>query len=524
MRPPVRIEADVLRFREAWRAALARPVNIHVRVQPGGRLVPSLSRDVRRELRSLARRVGHGVSVTMGEARPDEALVDISLSDDGFRVDYGGIARTQTDLPRQLDAPNVAAQLAASALMLSGVCASRVGQDALAAELIEVALPVASLRLTPGYVAESVHALARAGRSDAILHHVRDLGRLVRAHPDVLAPLGAAVLAGRSATPSLSRESLDALMDAYVDAHEAQGDDGVAGAALYTLANHLRVGLQVPERNRHALAAFNRAQKLEPGYLGRAYFASEVAATLFDLKRPRRSAEWYARAVVLGDDDSFTFARWGDALLDAGEAEAAISCIRPHVDGIPELARVPYWWVRLRLAEHLTQTVGPSFTRNPSEAAALPQVDGAATPAVRLASSQARLNLDPLNAAAWFNVALALQHLGQPGSAQAFAYAASIQYGDSEAWANALCGFATTKPNEDTVLWIAATGYAGLQSGPEFLDAVEEFVEAQEDPDTVSHLLDLLDVLESTQHRPPPQPMTLRVGGESFTDAPSDAV
>lgn len=519
---PARIEADVLRFRAAKRATLVRPVGIHIDVLIGERLTSPLSREVRRELRRLERLVGRGVSVTMGKVRPPETLVDVSISDEGFWLDYGGIAGAQTDLPRQLDTPDAAKGLAATALALSGICASRIGQDVLAAELLEVSLPAASLRFTPGFVAESVLALARTGRSDAILLYIHDLSQLPGDLPEVLVSLGAAVLAARSVSPALPRESLDALMDAYVDICEEQGDDGVAGAAYYTLANHLRAGLQVPDRNRRALSAFNRAQKLEPDYLQRSYFVSEVAAALFDLNRPLRSAAWYARGVDLGDDHPFTLARWGDALLNAGEVQAAADGIRPYVDAFDDLSEAPYWWIRLRLAEHLAQTVGPAFRRDPSAAVALPQVSEMATPEARLASSQARLALDPLNAAAWFNVGLARHQLRQPGSARAFAFAASIKYGDSEAWANAFCGFATTKPDDDTQLWIAATGYAGLQSGPEFVDKVEEFVEAQDDPDSFSYLLDLLDVVDSTQHRPSHHPMTLRVNGEPLSDPLAD--
>ena len=517
---PDRLAVDVMRFRDAREAGRARPLTAHVAVRPGGPLTPQAGRRLRRALKTSARGLNGLVELSTGSDMPPSALVRVDVDEDGVAVDFGGLTRTRTDLPSEVETLEAASRLAATVLALIGTTASWAGHDRLAGEILVHALPTASIRDTPSFASEAARALALGGHARSLDDYVGYLVDTARLHPDAVHTVTVVVLALRGMPGHAVRlDALDRYMEALTDAVLSYNDPGSCAAALYTLANHYRAGPVEADRSRRALALFNGARKLDPSYCSRAYFASEVAATLFDLKRPFASASWYRLTVELGDEDPFTAARWADALIDAGRFAEAAEQIAPYATAADALSERPYWWVRHQFAQHAAETFGSSVRRDPSGSRSIPKPDGDADPSARLAVSEARLALDPLNPSAWFNAALSLHLLGRGlEAARAFAFAACCQYGDGEAWANAFVGYLTSG-GPAAIDWTAAVGCAGLRSaGDQFEDTVADFVEAQDNPDAYAFVLDLVDALKGTLPVENQGDLTIRVDGVDILD------
>lgn len=517
---PDQLVTDVIRFRDAKEAGRARPLAAHVAVLPSGRLTLQAGRMLRRALKTNARGLEGLVNLITGPGRPPSVLVRVDVDEHGVAVDFGGVTKTRTDLPSELETAEAAARLASTVLALVGTTASWAGHDVLAGDLLAHALPKASIRDTPSFASEAARALALGGRPRALDDYVGYLVDTARLHPEAVHTATVVVLALRGLPHHAVRlDALDRYMEGLTDAVLSHEDPGSSAAALYTLANHYRAGPVEADRSRQALALFNGARKLDPTYSSRAYFASEVAATLFDLKRPLASAAWYRLTVELGDDEPFTAARWADALIDVGRFAEAAEQVASYATAGDALSERPYWWVRHQFARHAAETFGSSVRRDPSGSHGIPETDGDADLSARLAVSEARLALDPLNPSAWFNAALSLHILGRGlEAARAFAFAACCQYGDGEAWANAFVGYLTSG-GPAAIDWTVAVGCAGLRSaGDQFEDTVADFVEAQDDPDTYAFVLDLVDVLKGTLPLEKQGDLTIRVDGVDILD------
>ena len=398
-------------------------------------------------------------------------------------------------------------------MVMAGLTASWAGHDALSAAILSCALPDAPSQAASQTAVQATTALLRAHRVDVVVQYIERLFDFSRSEGEVLMAATLSLAALRRS--DIDREILDPLMEMCLGTFLEVGKPYEIASAAYSHANHLRSGEQIPERNREALRLFNVARKLDPAYMERAYFASEVGAVLFDLHRPIFSARWYERAVELGCDDAFTRACWGDALLNAGEFEKAAECMKEHADTPAALSARPYWWIRRRFALGLAKLLGPRRRRDPTGAVSLVSPDLTdATPEVRIEAAEKQLELDPLSAMAWFNSALALAQLDDRREAGIrFAYAASIQYGDTEAWGNAFVMLATSAEDTSGMIWASAVGYAGLRCGGEsFEEWVESFAAAQDDPDLFDAVFSVLEGLKATS-LPESHPMTLRFHG-----------
>jgi tetratricopeptide (TPR) repeat protein len=98
-----------------------------------------------------------------------------------------------------------------------------------------------------------------------------------------------------------------------IKAHEGSS---TVGAIYYSLGNSLsHIG-----RKAAAIGAFNRARKVDPGYLERPYFLAEVGGALYLSGRFRPSARAYAAALRIAPS-SRILSNLGDALFFSGQLD-----------------------------------------------------------------------------------------------------------------------------------------------------------------------------------------------------------
>lgn len=148
------------------------------------------------------------------------------------------------------------------------------------------------------------------------------------------------------------------------EARNAPADDAGAAASIHYTAGNWFFG-----RARDyaaAVVAFQRAAELDPAYLARGYYLSELAGALFETGRFDESVELYSRALARSREAN-TQARLADALMHAGRyTEAALAFEQYEANPI---AWEPVWHLKAAALRYVRHKLKVSQERrSPDEA------------------------------------------------------------------------------------------------------------------------------------------------------------
>jgi tetratricopeptide (TPR) repeat protein len=211
-------------------------------------------------------------------------------------------------------------------------------------------------------------------------------------------------------------------------------DPTEAAPVAVSLGNVLRCRAEYDK----AVAAYDKALRLDPAYSDRAHLHSDRAGALFLAGRHAAAAKGYERALELGAPH-FIAALHADARLFAGHyAEAELSLVAFLVSEEPDAQTSEYILKRV-LCTQLAARGLDRQVRRTAEAVRL--AAGAAKSSTTTAARdlcESAIRADGLCGLAWCNLAIALRELGDPGPATAFLCAALMMEGDPEMWAEAL--------------------------------------------------------------------------------------
>lgn len=198
-------------------------------------------------------------------------------------------------------------------------------------------------------------------------------------------------------------------------------------SAHYSLGNFFRA----TQRLRKAYHHFRLAAKIDPDYLKRSYFLSELAGVCFDKGRYKLAENLYQAANATGaEDDQTPFI--ADASFFRGNYLAAAILWKEHIEKTPG-ANLE-WRLKHLMARKLVELGFEAQSRD-SLAALEIQKEVGPSDAERLDATLKALKVDMLCSLAWFN-----RGVGSPGYSDQFLFflfAALTNTADLEAWRNA---------------------------------------------------------------------------------------
>jgi tetratricopeptide (TPR) repeat protein len=151
-----------------------------------------------------------------------------------------------------------------------------------------------------------------------------------------------------------------------------------------------------------AVAAYERAAKLDATYAERPYYQQEFAGALFENGHYERAAVWYMRALRAAPDQGL-LGRLGDCLLHAGRYRHALEILDRYATD--PLANEPIWLLKRHAAAHIVDRHGDQQERQPDQAESLAQEAlslGEDPRALQLAEQA--LTLDALSGSAWWTI------------------------------------------------------------------------------------------------------------------------
>lgn len=227
-----------------------------------------------------------------------------------------------------------------------------------------------------------------------------------------------------------------ATIEARIKRRIAAADRTGAASEAVSLANAQR---NLGEHGR-ALAALERALRLDPGYADRAHFYGERAATRALSGRYGEAAADYGRALELGASH-FTRALAADATLFAGRYAEAAQALHEYVELEEDPVRAAEYVLKLVLTDELRLRGIERQARRTAQAEKLAdRAARAASPATSRELAEEALRLDALCSLAWFNLAIALREGGADDEKVAHAWlcAAVTMEWDPTVWADAL--------------------------------------------------------------------------------------
>jgi tetratricopeptide (TPR) repeat protein len=247
-------------------------------------------------------------------------------------------------------------------------------------------------------------------------------------------------LTSRQHSASLSKEEIEEYrqtMQRRIARREDAGESIEASRELVSLANHHRSQDEaIP-----AIELYERAAMLDPEYQDRAYYWHELAGVLFFADRFEESADAYGKAIELGEGGLAPLLK-ADALMFAGHYEEAREAFRESLTAEESFESGSEYFLKMGLLDFLIDWRGLKHQeRDPQSAIELvgEVVPDGGTPAGEEAIGDRcweALGVDGLNGLAWWNLASAVEKLGEREQAGLmFLNAALCQPWDAEAWA-----------------------------------------------------------------------------------------
>ena len=372
------------------------------------------------------------------ELRRDKANARLVVRDRHLAVEMSGAIAGSYDLDGDYDPGSGGEQLAIDLMTLLGVALAQWGQAELA------------VRMTTTFFSRST--LARQAEPAMLLSGAMTVARRISEALVVAEEIDASgssgehntsmffTLTSRRHSPSLSEAEIaeyQAAMGRRIERREAAGDDIQASREVLSLANHHR-NQQEADR---AIELYERAVELDPEYRERPHFWHELAGVLFFAGRFEESADAYGKAIDLGGGDMAPLLR-ADALMFAGRYAAAREAFRESVDDIESFQRGSEYYLKIGLLDFVIDWRGIGSQERDSQAAielvgqAIPDHGVAAGEEAIVDKCWEALGADALNGLAWWNLASAVEKLGEREQAGLmFLNAALCQPWDAEAWA-----------------------------------------------------------------------------------------
>jgi tetratricopeptide (TPR) repeat protein len=377
-------------------------------------------------LRALCARVPRILSYS------DDPDIRCSLSKDGLKVAFSGHYGAVLHSKKRVEAPQVARR----AIIAVVISLDYFGALNEAAELWAALPDLADEIISVDVAWRVLSILARAGAYEGLREVIQRLhGRFKRV--ELIAPLHPL----RYTAPRHRRRELTQLLIELIEAdlQDAVGED--RSIASYNLGK-LWEDLDWGKARKH----FERAIRSSAFYANRAYFWSEIGASLFNHHRFAAAVRCYRHAYeTLGETERRS--RYGDALMHAGKYSEALQVFEAIVgkplapDHKPEahLDRADAHIKRFAIA-HIRELFGMTSQQRQRQAA-----DRCIGPDTEIAADEmiARcdraIRFDAISNRVWFCRAVALYGQGNHKEAlSSFLVAAATGTTDDEAWLNVL--------------------------------------------------------------------------------------
>ncbi len=372
------------------------------------------------------------------ELRKDKANGRLLVRGLYLAVEMPGMIASSYDLGGDYDPGSNGEQIAIDLMTLVGAAFARWGQAELAARMTTTFFARSTLVEQPEaamLLAGAMTTARRISEALAVAEEI-DASGLSGEHNTSMF----FTLAFRRHSSSLSPTEIDeyrAAMQRRIERREAVGEQVEASREALSLANHHRTQ-QDPGPS---IELYERAAELDPEYRERAHFWHELAGVLFFSGRFDESAEAYGKAIDLGGGDLAPLLR-ADALMFAGHYSQAREAFREFLEDIESFESGSEYYLKTGLLDFLIDWRGlHDQERNPQAAiklvADVVPDDGAAAGEEEIADKcWDALAEDGLNGLAWWNLASAVEKLGEREQAGLmFLNAALCQPWDAEAWA-----------------------------------------------------------------------------------------
>ena len=362
---------------------------------------------------------------------PDSPWGVITVSSTSVLVTLAGFKRFTLHFKKAYPLDLMKRSFCGDVLVAVALTLDSAGYPSLGANLLAEFGSQSSLLSNPEVAIWVALCMARARRLTEALRLAEDLLANKRSRLAVFA----LITTIRTKAPAMStdeRELLKYVLTRHTEAEEKIGDSRAAAASNYNLGNHLR-WLSAP---RAAFARYRKAAKLDPRYLERGYFCREMAGVLFGMGRYRAASRLYASALRMGEK-GFTRALLADALMFSGNYADALREFDAYLSAEkePKSEYVLKSWAlkgqqrMLKLAHQQREQLAALRLSTPEADAPTPDF---------VKQLERALELDALCGFAWFNLGKCLADQGKTDDALiAFLWAALVEIGDAEAWANA---------------------------------------------------------------------------------------
>jgi len=427
-----RLAAEVEAYRNMQRAALRLPLCFRAAVAGAAMSHAELLLALR-----SANRTPDVLDISAEPGRPQDLRMMAGAN--RLSVELAGVTGatmhvSTADVPRE--------QIARELLVLCAMAFVKLGQAHLAGRMARAYLAESVLAEDADAVMTFSSAMAQARQVREALELAEELDELggEAAGNSSSMMLVALVHAGALSEPE-ARTRI-ATLNARVKRRIATGDRSGAAAESVSLANAQR---HLGAHGR-ALAALERALRLDPGYADRAHFYDERAATRFFAERYREAAEDYRSALRLGAEP-FLRALAADATLLSGQYAEAEEELRTFLQDESDPVRAAEYELKMKLCEELARRGMVRQLRQSAEAnrvadrsAKAGMADGTDGAQAAIDLAQQALNTDGLCSLAWLNLAVSLRQAGADDDqvARAWLCAAVTMEWDPTVWADAM--------------------------------------------------------------------------------------
>lgn len=353
-------------------------------------------------------------------------------------VEMPGTIASSYDLNDDYDPGSNGEQIAIDLMMLVGAAFARWGQAELAARMTTTFFARSTLAEQPDaamFLAGAMTTARRISEALAVAEEIDVSGLSGERNTSMFF-----TFASRRHSASLSEAEVEdyrAAMRRRIERREAAGEEVEASREVLSLANHHRTQ-QDPGPS---IELYERAAELDPEYRERAHFWHELAGVLFFTGRFEESAEAYGKAIDLGGGDLAPLLR-ADALMFAGHYVEAREAFKESLEDVESFESGSEYYLKTCLLDFVIDWRGvQGQERNPEAAIALVgevvSDDGSIAGEEEIADKcWDALGVDPLNGLAWWNLASAVEKLGEREQAGLmFLNTALCQPWDAEAWA-----------------------------------------------------------------------------------------
>lgn len=386
--------AEVRAFRELRSATLRLPLPIYVCVQePLGASQIGQAQLVA-EFRRLVDRCPDAVAVALGDPPPAAALVE--FANDQIAARLAGVTSMTLHIDETYAFGVAGAQAAIDGLILMAVALDRLGQADVAARLTASFLADSSLLRLSDVLGSLAAGMTRSHRVIEALAVAESLDRQEGDGREVSRAFTLPALHHSGYLLPAEVDEYRAVMARRIERRVEEGANLPASREAISLGNHYR-SAAMPER---AVELYEQAADFDPQYRARAYWWHEYAGVLFGSHRYADAADAYGKALELGTDNDLTESLRADALLYAGEYEAALEAFAQRNHDAPDDGEY-----RLKTTVLTTIVEERGLTRQerqPDQALAdAQQYEGAEPTVETVAGLEALLEVDALFAPSW---------------------------------------------------------------------------------------------------------------------------